>query len=273
MKKTAFVKALNGFIAVLSLAACSFQAAGTPVVMNSPQPTPPQTPTATLVPSVTPRPATPVPPEHHSLATQTVTPTSLSVFQPCSPLNGISLQELPEIISDPYHPPPMGKDERHQGVDFSYYRRGERRSIQGVVVQSVLPGRVAASIRESFPFGNFVIIETPATNLPDEVRQRFAIPAGESLYILYAHLQAAPKAALGDRVKACQAVGEVGKSGNAGVAHLHLEMRHGPAGAQFPVMAYYLASNTPQERANYLKWATSGTFLHFNPMDFLTFQK
>jgi murein DD-endopeptidase MepM/ murein hydrolase activator NlpD len=68
-------------------------------------------------------------------------------------------------------------------------------------------------------------------------------------------------------------VGEVGKSGNAGVAHLHLEMRHGPAGAQFPVMAYYLASNTPQERANYLKWATSGTFLHFNPMDFLTFQK
>lgn len=273
MNRTALLKAFSGFIAILSLAACGYQAAGQPAETNQPQPTTAQTGTAALVPSATPQLATPVKPAYHRLAIQTVTPTSLPIFQPCSPLSGISLQELPEIISDPYHPPPMGKDDRHQGVDFSYYRRGERTSIQGVVIQSVLPGRVAASIRESFPFGNFVIIETPGADLPVEVRQRFDILEEESLYILYAHMQAAPQAALGDRAEACQKVGEVGKSGNAGVAHLHLEMRHGPAGAQFPVMAYYLASNTLPERANYLEWATSGTFLHFDPMDFLTFQK
>jgi murein DD-endopeptidase MepM/ murein hydrolase activator NlpD len=272
MKRVGFLKAFGAFIAVVSLVACGFPVTREPVVLISPRPTLMQTSAATPVPSVTPQMATPVTPEDHRLATETITPTSLPVFHPCSPLNGTPLQELPEIISDPYHPPPMGKDDRHQGVDFSYYRRGERTSIEGVTIQSVLPGRVAASIHESFPFGNFVIIETSEAGLPAEVRQRFAISAGESLYILYAHMQALPQVLLGDQVQACQALGEVGKSGNAGVAHLHLEMRHGPAGAQFPVMAYYLASNTLTERANYLKWATSGAFLHFDPMDLLSFE-
>ena len=70
-------------------------------------------------------------------------------------------------------------------------------------------------------------------------------------------------------MRQCQVLGEVGKSGNAGVAHLHLEMRHGLSGVQFPVMAYHLAENSSEERANYLLWATSGEFLHFNPMDLL----
>jgi murein DD-endopeptidase MepM/ murein hydrolase activator NlpD len=272
MDRVSLLKAFSWFIVVVFLSACGIQAAGAPVDMNTPRPIPQQPHIFTLAPSATPQPATPAPPKPRLIAARTATPTSLPVFQPCSPLSGVTLQELPEIISDPYHPPPLGKDDRHQGVDFSYYRRGEQTSIQGVVIQSVLPGRLAASIRESFPFGNFVIIETPGAILPVEARQRFAIQDGESLYILYAHMLSAPYLELGDWVDACQAVGEVGKSGNAGVAHLHLEMRHGLAGAQFPVMAYYLASHTPQERANYLKWATSGTFLHFNPMDFLLFK-
>jgi murein DD-endopeptidase MepM/ murein hydrolase activator NlpD len=202
----------------------------------------------------------------------TALPTLAPVFQPCSPLAGSSLQELPEIISDPYHPPPMGKDDRHQGVDFSYYRRGDRLSIEGVEIQAVLPGRLAAAVTGSFPFGNFVIIETPGNELPPEVRERFSITDGESLYTLYAHMLASPEVQLGETVQACQVLGQVGKTGNAGVAHLHLEMRHGPAQTQFPVMAYYQAQHTDQERQNYLLWATSGEFLHFDPMDFLSYE-
>lgn len=196
-------------------------------------------------------------------------PTNVVIGQLCSPLKDHSLDELSEIISDPYHPPPMGSDERHQGVDFSYYRRGERMSIEGVEVQAVLPGRVAAAVADSFPFGNMIIVETSGENLPLLVRQHFRILKGESLYVLYAHLQEAPQVALGDQISACQILGGVGKTGNAGVAHLHLEMRHGLSRVQFPVMAYYLAKNTPEERQNYLRWATSGDFLHFDPMEFL----
>ncbi len=208
--------------------------------------------------------------EVQGIASQsTLAMTEIPEIEPCTPLKDHALAELPGIISDGYHPPPMGKDERHQGVDFSYYRRGERLSIQGVEIQSVFPGRIAASIHDSFPFGNMVIVESLRENLPEDLRQQFDIQEGQSLYILYAHMEKAPDLGLGESVRQCQVLGEVGKSGNAGVAHLHLEMRHGPAGVQFPVMAYYLAENTSEERANYLLWATSGEFLHFNPMDLL----
>jgi murein DD-endopeptidase MepM/ murein hydrolase activator NlpD len=203
---------------------------------------------------------------------RTATAKPREPLQPCSPLRDHALEELPGIISDGYHPPPMGKDDRHQGVDFSYYRRGERLSIEGVVIQSIYPGRVAATLGSTFPFGNFVIVETLAAELPAELRERFSILEGESLYILYAHMLAAPSPALGEAIEACQEIGQVGKSGNAGVAHLHLEMRHGPSGARFPAMAYYLAEHTAEERANYLLWATSGTFLHFDPMAVLNAQ-
>lgn len=199
----------------------------------------------------------------------TETPTALGMIGPCSPLKDHLLDELAEIISDGYHPPPMGKDQRHQGVDFSYYRRGERMSIQGVEIQSVFPGIVSAAMSDSFPFGNMIMIETPEDYLSTELRQQIELKEGESLYILYAHMGQAPGLSLGDVVQRCQSMGQVGKSGNAGVAHLHLEMRRGPAGAQFPVLGYYLAKNTAEERANYLRWATSGEFLHFNPMDLL----
>ena len=225
---------------------------------------------AAFLPSVTPKPTAAPLPTLQAPAKQIITPSLSTIFQLCSPLEGTALNELPEIVSDPYHPPPLGKDERHQGVDFSYYRRGERLSIEGVNIQSVLPGRVAASISNSFPFGNMLIVETPGLNLPQAVRTRFNIQDGESLYILYAHLQSPPGLELGQEVQSCQELGQVGKTGNAGVAHLHLEMRHGKAGVQFPVMSYYKAGDTPAEQANYLLWATSGAFLHFDPMDFLS---
>jgi murein DD-endopeptidase MepM/ murein hydrolase activator NlpD len=191
------------------------------------------------------------------------------VVELCSPLSEHALAELPEIVSDPYKPPPMGSDARHQGVDFSYYRRGGRSSILGVGVQSVLSGRVVAAISDSFPYGNMVIVETPASDLPRNLAVQLGIEEGESLYTLYAHLGAAPLVALGEAVTACQPLGEVGKSGNAGVPHLHLEMRIGSENRQLASMAFYSTQTTQEERDNYVLWRMSGAFRHFDPISVL----
>jgi murein DD-endopeptidase MepM/ murein hydrolase activator NlpD len=158
-------------------------------------------------------------------------------------------------------------------VDFSYYLFGERTTIHGAGVQSVLAGKTAAAIAGSYPFGNFVIIETPHEALPDELVEELAIPPGESLYLLYAHLEEAPQISLGEFIPPCYPLGSVGKSGNAGVSHLHLEARKGAPGAVFPVMSYYLQESTPEEKEYYLLWRTSEKYQHFNPMDLLLFER
>lgn len=197
-----------------------------------------------------------------------LTATSVATYTPriCSPLAEHPLAELPEIISDPYHPPPLGKDDRHQGVDFAYYRRGERQSILGAVVQSVFAGRVAAAIVDSFPYGNLVMVETSLSELPVVLVDELGLTSGESMYSLYAHLESMPELGLGERVAACQPLGTVGKSGNAGVPHLHLEMRIGPADQSFSAMAFYTVQASQTARENYLLWRTSGVFRHFDPM-------
>lgn len=196
-------------------------------------------------------------------------PTFTPPFRLCSPLGEHPLAELPEIISDPYHPPPPGHEERHQGVDFSYYRRGARLSIQGVSVQTVLSGRVAAAL-SAFPYGNMVIVETPAADLPAGLAASLGVGQDESLYLLYAHMELPPQVRLGESLPACQPIGTVGKSGNAGVAHLHLEIRIGPAAAAFPEMRYYDLHATQAENDAYLRWRTSGVFRHFDPMRLLS---
>lgn len=165
----------------------------------------------------------------------------------------------------------MGKDDRHQGVDFSYYRQAGRATIEGEGVQSVLAGRVAAAIRDSFPFGNLVIIETAKDDLPGALLQLLKPTEDQSLYLLYAHLAGPPLVQPGDPVQACQLLGAVGKSGNAGVAHLHLEARFGPVGTLFSGMAYYTRQASQKEHDNYVLWRMSGKFQPFDPMILLEY--
>jgi len=193
-------------------------------------------------------------------------PTAASTFKLCSPLVDTPTGELALIVSEPYHPPPAGREERHHGVDFAYYHRYGRDSIAGAGVQTVLAGQVAASLVDRFPYGNALIIETPEVWLPADIAARIHIPADQSLYILFAHLQEPPQAALNERVDACQAVGSAGRSGNAGGAHLHMEARIGPSGERFDSMAYYIVKASDLERENYLRWRISGDFQHFDPM-------
>lgn len=205
--------------------------------------------------------ATPIP---------TGTPLPTPEFVLCSPVASLSLDRLWRFISVPYLPPPMGEDARHQGVDIAYYRLdGDATTIMGVGVQAVLSGRVAASIADSFPFGNLVILETPRAALTQDLIERLKIPADRSLYLLFAHLQAAPLVSLGQEVAACQIVGYVGASGNTSAPHLHLETRLGPPGISFEVFSAFTENVTPQEAANYRRWRVGGEFVHFDPMKLL----
>lgn len=184
----------------------------------------------------------------------------------CSPLAENRLDELPRLVSDGYHPPPGHSDERHPAVDLAYFRRNGRLSILGETVQSALPGRVVAVAQDRFPFGNMVLVETPLQRLPARWVDRLHMSSTQSLYLLYAHLQSLPPVQVGQLVAACQAVGQVGASGNALVPHLHWEARVGPAGTVFNSLAYYVKDATPEERTHYRLWSISGTFRHFDPL-------
>lgn len=204
------------------------------------------------------------------LPTREPTATPLPEVEICSPLYSTPLDELAAIVSDGFHPPPPGQDGRHQGVDFAYYRKFGRDSIAGESVQAVLAGKIAAAIRDRFPYGNLLIVETPFSTIPAWVRETLDLSGGESLYVLYAHLEELYPIEMGESIVSCQPIGTVGKSGNAGVAHLHLEMRVGNAAQSFPSMAYYVAEATPEERQTYLRWRVSGEFRAVDPMLILT---
>jgi len=200
----------------------------------------------------------------------TVPPTSPVVPQPqsqvCSPLSIHPLQELPEIIGDPYDPPRPGREERHHGIDFAYYHYKDRDSMLEEPVQTVLPGRVASVIEGLYPYGNMVMIEVARKDLPTDLVARIEIEKDESLYVLYAHLNQAPLVKIGDQVEVCQPIGEVGMSGNTDIPHLHLETRVGPAGQMFESMRFYDTRASQEEMDNYVLWRTSDIFRHFDPM-------
>lgn len=184
----------------------------------------------------------------------------------CSPLGMHPLEELPMILSDPYDPPPPGREERHHGVDFGYYHFQDRDSMLGEPVQAVLSGKAAAVIDDLYPYGNMVIIETQHDQISQGIRVVINIAESESLYILYAHLDKPPMVGLGDQVQACQPIGEVGMSGNADIPHLHLETRLGPPGTVFISMRFYDTRASIEEMENYRLWRTSGVYRHFDPM-------
>ncbi len=182
-------------------------------------------------------------------------------------------------------------DDGHHGTDFAYWSRGERSTMIGHPVQSVLPGRVAGVILDRDPYGYAVIIETPLEGpLFPAVKGVVPTPAPtvqpaaslicppaentystkeRSLYLLYAHLNREPLVSPGDPVSCGQTIGEVGTTGKSVNAHLHLETRVGPAGAAFPVMAHYENDATNDEMRNYCTWRVSGLFQMFDPMALL----
>jgi murein DD-endopeptidase MepM/ murein hydrolase activator NlpD len=227
---------------------------------------PPASRTPMPAPVLSPQPATDTP------RIPTSTPTLPAISEICSPLEFVELKDLPWVVSDGYNPPPKRSDARHPGVDLVYYHWKGSETIEGTQVRSVLAGKVTASINNSFPYGNVIIIETPAENLTEDLKKVFGIGPDKSVYLLYAHmLDGSPFIPLGETVQPCDVIGRVGKTGNTDAAHLHLETRIGPQGVRFEVFSYYRDDDTAEEKENYRLWSISGQFIHFDPMRLLLF--
>ncbi len=239
-------------------------------------------PTAHPSPTASPSPADPLP-----------TTTRLPGLPVCSPFQHIALDQVSQIISNPYHPPRPGSDDPHQGVDLADRLPDSQVAVAGRAVQAVLAGQVAAVIRDRFPYGNAILIETPLDEVWGGWQDQVGIPTAaptlapvsaltcphapepftastrRSLYLLYAHLQQPPDLQVEDAVTCGQAIGAVGSSGNALNPHLHLEARVGPAGLRLDSMAHYNASATPEEMSSYCLWRISGWFQLVDPLQVL----
>lgn len=218
-------------------------------------------------------------------------PTPTPSVQVCSPLSGYSLEQLPEIVSNPFNPPPPGSDNPHQGVDLADRLAGSGIATAGMPVQDLLPGKIILAQSDRFPYGSAVIVETRLQDLPVAWRDLLpqaaapwtpdpaltcpAVPQPDwqdterSVYILYAHLQAAPLVQIGEEAACGQALGAVGQSGNALVPHLHLEIRVGPSSWQPGEMAHYTNDARPGEMGQYCTWRVSGIFQWVDPLKFL----
>jgi murein DD-endopeptidase MepM/ murein hydrolase activator NlpD len=292
----------SAWITILMMA-CTLTAC-TPFTTEAASPTPapsvatimPLAVTATISPTPNPSPSaspSPTPPEA----------TPLPVSELCSPLDGISLLELlqPDVLKNPFDPPNPGQDGGHQGVDFAYWSRGERRTMLGLPVRSVLDGQVAAALPLRQPYGYAVIVETSLKNLPpawlsaaliptpaptvQPAPNLFCPPGSEveglpnrpfpqqySLYLLYAHLDQPPVVLAGQPVTCGQVIGAAGTTGNSVNVHLHLETRLGPSGATFSSLGHYDNAATSLEMSNYCSWRVSGLFQMFDPLRLLSLQ-
>jgi murein DD-endopeptidase MepM/ murein hydrolase activator NlpD len=276
----------------LILAGCTAPVPLTPALPSTETLTP--TPEATPIPTSTPAPV------FSPTLTSTIRPyaTPTPPVEICSPLEGISLKDLvqPDLLKNPFDPPRPGFDSGHQGVDFSYWSRGERETMLGLPIHAVLAGRVAGVILNRYPYGNAVIIETPLEALPAGWIAAMQVPTpgptvvpaaslycpagadfGEtgpdrSLYLLYAHMREAPLVAIGKNVSCGEQIGQVGTTGKSVNPHLHLETRVGPSGASFKDMAHYDNAATNEEMANYCAWRVSGLFQMFDPIRLLSLQ-
>lgn len=235
-----------------------------------------------------------IPPTATATAAPAPTDTPVPALERCSPLGGLTLESLPELITNPFLPPAAGSDDPHQGIDLADLDAATRISLEGRPVLAVFGGRVSAVVTDRFPYGNAIIVETKLERLPPAWVTALSLPTPgpiqvghpvltcptaaappdwepeqRSLYLIYAHLQSAPFPQPGDQVDCGEQLGAVGMSGNALNPHLHLEARVGPAGASFPGMAHYTGDASPEELRSYCQWRVSGAFQLLDPLPLL----
>ncbi|HLE73508.1 MAG TPA: M23 family metallopeptidase, partial [Anaerolineales bacterium] len=166
--------------------------------------------------SVTPRPApsSTASREPSPTLTATASETPVPVSAVCSPLQHHALTDLPKYISQPFIPPQgENKETGHHGIDFAYYRRdGIGGPLEGTSIQSVLNGYMAG-LGYNPVYGNYLIIETPGAWLPSDLAALYPIGSGQSLYLLYAHMQAPAPFEIHEPLDCGQVIGAVGASG------------------------------------------------------------
>ena len=243
-------------------------------------------PTQTAQSSPTPSP-TAIPPSP--------TPTE-APFTVCSPLEDETFDSLPLILAQPLkESTTWGRDFGHPGLDFAYFTKGDRTSIEGIEVYAILSGRVALILDDFYPYGYTVVIETLLSALPEELQQSLLAEYGPvpedleyqyncpevptptftgeySLYHLYAHLGTRPEFGKGDEITCGQLLGTVGNTGWSSNAHLHLETRIGPSALEITSMAHYQASATEEQMSNYCLWRSSGYYQVVDPFSLFDYK-
>jgi murein DD-endopeptidase MepM/ murein hydrolase activator NlpD len=168
--------------------------------------------------------------------------------------------------------------EFHPGVDYNGAGNPPiRASANGVVIVADACSRTdcvglygqagATSANVNGGYGNVMIIEYPYGSLPAIVQGDIGLSGGESLFMLYAHLQNAPTLYAGDTVRAGQIIGNADNSGNSKGSHLHLETRKGETGSlHFGEMCTTVCAPTPNDPyPRFRQWYKSGQFSSFNP--------
>jgi murein DD-endopeptidase MepM/ murein hydrolase activator NlpD len=212
-------------------------------------------------------------------------------IQICSPLEGVAVAALnqPDLLKNPFDPPPPGYDDGHFGIDLAYWADAKGKPMRGLPVRTILGGRVAGTIQNRQPYGYAVLIETPLDQFPPAMLSQLDLPTpnqvlqpaqalscpdytfsppGEStsIYTIYAHLDQPPLVKMGDPVECADPLGAVGTTGRSVNPHLHLETRRGPAGMTFASMSHYDNSVSQEEMRLYCLWRISGAFAAFDPL-------
>ena len=265
-------------VCVLGLVACSPSISSTSSV-----------PSETLVSSTRTITTEPEPTSTQLQPTLTPVPAATQIpFEVCVPLEDETFESLQQILWNPLDIPPFGNDGGHHGLDFAYYQKGERLSIQGIEIYAILAGKIVLILGNDIPYGYAIIIETPLSNLPSDLKetllaQYLPIPEevfykGEcpevippeltgamSVYHLYAHMEDPPAFDPGDAVSCGEKLGTVGTTGRSTNPHLHLETRLGPSSADLSTMAYYSVSYSDEQRSTYCLWRMSGYYQLFDP--------
>jgi murein DD-endopeptidase MepM/ murein hydrolase activator NlpD len=225
--------------------------------------------------------------------TQTRMPSPTpEAFTICCPLEGETFDSLRYILSKPMEIPQFGQDTGHHGLDFAYFQRGDRESIQGIQIYAAFKGTTVLTLEDYYPYGFAILIETPLNTfpetweqtllagylpIPDDPGYRLYCPpvsppevTGEySVYHLYAHLETKPEFEHGKPIECGELLGTVGNTGYSSNPHLHFETRLGPSGADFSTMAHYQNTNTEEQMSNYCLWRMSGFYQLFDPSELL----
>lgn len=247
-------------LAAFFLAACAAPVTPTQIPTDLPSITPSPRPSATV---------TAVPP----------TETSIPLSSLCSPLRDHSFQALKGYISQGFTRPQGTSDwdGGHHGLDIAYYQRNDEGDIGGHIngtpIQSVFDGYVAA-MGFAETYGNYLIIETSRAQLPAGLAELFNVGEGESIYLLYAHMQEFAPFVLSEPIDCGQQVGRVGNTGDEYFVvepHLHFETRAGASGIRLSEMNYYDTQASDEEKAEYRRWRNSEDFLLFDPMKLLDY--